>query len=117
MVEACDGSGDERGDGGGEAGQPQAAPPKSRDLTELLLGLVQAGEYRLGVRHQGTASVGEPHRSHATLDEPGARLALEGGDLLADRRLGERQRLSCGGERAEGGDLSEDTEPAGIKHK
>jgi hypothetical protein len=86
-AELGDGPGDERGVGGGDAGQPQAAPAQPGNLPELLLGLVQAGEHRLGVRHQGAAGVGQAHRSHATVDEGGAGLALEGGDLLADRRL------------------------------
>jgi hypothetical protein len=75
------------------------------------------GEHRLGMHHQGAAGVGEAHRSHAALDEGGARLALEGSDLLADRRLRERERLGRGGERATGGDLPQHPEPAGIKHK
>jgi hypothetical protein len=66
------------------------------------------------VHDQGAAGVGEAHRSHTTLDEHGARLALQGGDLLADRRLGERQRPGCGRERALGGDLPQHAEPARI---
>ena len=82
-----------------------------------LAGLVQAGEHRLGVDQQGAAGVGEAHRSHATFDEPGARLLAQGGDLLADRRLRERERLGRGRERPVGGDLPQHTEPARIEHK
>ena len=94
--------------------RPRRSPAIS---PSFLLGLVQVGEHRLGVHHEGAAGVGETHRSHATLDERGARLALEGGDLLADRRLRERERRGRGGERAAGGDLPQHPEPAGIKHK
>jgi hypothetical protein len=33
----------------GEAAQPQPAPAEPGDLAQLLLGLVQAGQHRLGV--------------------------------------------------------------------
>jgi len=116
LVEAGHGAGDQGLDGGGEAGQPQPTPPQAGELAELLLGLVQVGEHRLGMRHQRPAGVGQAHRSHATLDEPGARLPLEGGDLLADRRLRERQRRGRGRERAAAGDLPQHPEPTRIEH-
>jgi hypothetical protein len=74
------------------------------------LGLVQACEHRLGVRHQGAAGVGEPDRSDAAFDEPGGGLALASRHLLADRRRRERERL--GRERAAAGDLPGELEPA-----
>jgi len=116
-AELRDGTRDERGVGGRDAGQPQPATAQPGDLPELLLGLVQAGEHRLGMHHEGAAGVGEAYRSHATVDEGGARLALERGDLLADRGLGERERVGRGRERATGGDLPQHEEPPGIEHK
>ena len=89
LVEERDGAGDERRNGGGEAGEPQPATSQAGDLSQFLLRLIQTGEHRLGVPHEGTAGVGEADGTHATLDQPGPGLALEGGDLLADRRLGE----------------------------
>ena len=43
-------------------------------------------------------------------------LALQGGHLLADRGLGEGQRLGRGGERAAPRDLAQDLQPAYVKH-
>jgi hypothetical protein len=81
--EARDGAGDQRGDGGGEAGQPQPATPQAGDLAEFLLGLVQACEHRLGVRQEGAAGVGEACRSHTpdSVREGMARLAEELGQV------------------------------------
>ena len=109
--------GDERRDGGGKAGEPQPATSQAGDLAQFLLRLIQTGEHRLGVDHEGTAGVGEADGTHAPLDQPGPGLALEGGDLLADRRLGERQRLGRGRERAAGGDLPQHLETTRVQHK
>ena len=117
LVEDRDGAGDQGRDGGGEAGKAQSATPQASDLAELLLGLLQAREHGLGVSQEGTAGVGEAYRSHAPFHQPGPCLPLEGGDLLADRRLGERQRLRGGRERAPGGDFPQHAEATWIQHK
>jgi hypothetical protein len=93
LAEQRDGTRDERRDGGGEAGQPQAAAAQRGDLAELLPGLLQAGEHGLGMRHEGAAGVGEAHRSHAALHQPGARLPLKG----AGRTLARDASTGAGG--------------------
>ncbi|MDP9399533.1 MAG: hypothetical protein M3P39_00960 [Actinomycetota bacterium] len=62
------------------------------------------------------AGLREAHPARTALDELRARLALEGGDLLADRRLRVRQRLGRGGEGALGGDLPQDQQATDIEH-
>ena len=117
LVEERDGPRDQCRDGGGEAGEPQPATPQAGDLGELLLGLFQAREHRLGVGQEGTAGVGEAYRTHAALHQPGTGLTFEGGDLLADGRLGERERLGRGRERAAGGNFPQHAKATWIQHK
>jgi hypothetical protein len=114
LAEARDGARDQRRNGSREAGEPQPSTPQASDLAEFLLGLVQAREHRLGVRQEDEAGVGEAYRPHAPFHQPRPCFPLEGGDLLADRRLGERQRLRRRRERAAGGDFSQHTEATWI---
>ena len=62
------------------------------------------------------AGLGQVHAARAALDEHGARLALQCGDLLGDRRLRVGERLGRGGERAAHRDLAEDPQPLHIEH-
>ena len=67
--------------------------------------------------HDGLAGLGQPHAARAALDEHGAGLALERGDLLRDGGLRERERLRRGGEGAPQGDLAQDAHAADVKHQ
>ena len=71
----------------------------------------------LGVAHDRLARVGEPHAARAALDEHGAGLALERGDLLGDGGLREGERVGGGGERAPEGDLAQDAHAADVEHQ
>ena len=65
----------------------------------------------------GLAGVGQPDAARAALDEHGAGLALERGDLLGDGGLGEGERLGRGGERAPEGDLAQHAHAADVEHQ
>ena len=83
----------ERGAGALEAREAQPPAAQPGDGGKLLLGGVQAAEDRVGVLDQRATGVGKAHAARATLHEPGAGLALERRDVLADGRLGEAERL------------------------
>ena len=100
-----------------ERGHPQAPAAQAGDRLQLGLGLGEPGEDPLGVADDGLAGVGEPHAARAALDEHGAGLALERGDLLGDGGLGEGERLGCGGERAPEGDLAQHAHAADVEHQ
>jgi len=65
---------------------------------ELLLGAVEAGADGRAVTDQGSAGFGQFRRARAALDQRQPGLAFQRGDVLADRRLGQAQRLGGGGE-------------------
>jgi hypothetical protein len=107
----------ERGAGGGEGAQAQASAAQARDGLQLGLGVGQAGEDAVRVADQRLTGVGEPDPARIALDEGGAGLALEGGDLLRDGRLRVAELRGRGRERALCGDLSEDLHPLDVEHK
>ena len=95
----------------------RSRPPRSPAIAASSSSAASSrGEDRLGVGHQRAAGVGEADAARAALDEPGAGLALERRHVLADRRLGEVERLGRGGERALLGDLAEDLHAADVEH-
>jgi hypothetical protein len=69
------------------------------------------------VLDEGPSRLRQPDRAGTALHERDARLALERGDLLRDRRGCERERLGGSCDRASFGHLSEDTHAANIEHK
>ena len=81
--------------------------------TDAVLCRLSSAEEEL----QALAGLREPDPARPALDELRARLAFERGDLLRDRGLRERERLSGSGERAPRGDLSEDFHAAYIEHE
>ena len=99
------------------ARHPHAPAAQAGDRLELGLGLGELGEDPLGVAHDRLAGVGQPHPARAALDEHGAGLALERGDLLGDGGLRERERVGGGGERAAEGDFAEDAHAADVEHQ
>ena len=117
LTEAGDRLGHDRRAGARERREPQAPAPQPGDRLELGLGVGQPGEDRVGVLDERTARVGEPDAAGVALDEPGAGLAFERGDLLRDGGLGVGERIGGGGERAAGGDLAQDAHSADIEHK
>ena len=104
-AEGRDGQRHQRGGGGLERGQAQAAAAQAGDRLQLGLGLAQAGEDGVGMAHERLAGLRQPHPAGAALNEDGARLALQRGDLLGHGRLGEGERLRGGRERAADRDL------------
>ena len=94
--------------------RPSAA---AGDLAELLLGAVEPREDPGRVAGQRVAGLGQLDRARAALDERHPDLALERGDVLADRRLRQRQRVGRGRERAAGGDLGQHSQPAHVEHQ
>ena len=76
----------------------------------------EPGEDHVGVGHERAAGLGQVHAARAALDEHGARLALQSGDLLGDRRLCVGERLGRGGERAAQRDLAENPQPLDVEH-
>ncbi len=63
------------------------------------------------------AGLGQADAAGAALDEHGAGLALQRGDLLGDGGLGEGEGLGRGGERATGGDLAQHAHAADVEHQ
>ncbi len=106
----------ERGAGGRERGQPDATAPHSAHRLELGLGGRQAGEHDLGMLDERLTGLGERHTAATAVHELRARLLLEGGDLLGDRRLRVREGLGGGGERAVLGDGLEHPQLLDIEH-
>ena len=117
LGEAGDGERHDRAGHRLERAHPEAPAAQAGDRLELGLGLGEPREDPLGVAHHGLAGVGEPHAARAALDEDGAGLALERGDLLRDGRLRERERFGGGGERALEGDLAQDAHAADVEHQ
>ena len=66
---------------------------------------------------EGASRLGQPDRAGTALHERDARLTLERGDLLRDRRGCERERLGGRCDRAAFGHLSEDAHATNIEHK
>ena len=90
----------ERRQGGREAAEPESAGPPANDLGELLLGVLDPGEQRPAVPRERMAGLGERGRPTASLDERDLEMPLQGGHVLAHRRLGQPQLAGGGGERA-----------------
>ena len=107
----------DRGGGGLERGEPQAAAADAVDGLQLGLGLGEPRHDRVGVPHERLARLGEADAARVALHERAAGLALERRDLLADGGLGEAQRLGGGAERAAESDLPEDPHTANVKHQ
>ena len=115
-VELRHGPGEQRGAGALERGEPQPPAAQARDRGQLVLGVLDAGEDRVGVGDQRGARLGQPHTACVALQQGGPGLALQGSHLLADRGLGEREGLGRGGEGAAPRDLPEDLQAAYVKH-
>ena len=76
-----------------EGADVQLARDVARELLELARGELEPVGDHVGVRQQQLAGGRELQAARPAVEQPRARLALERGDLLGDRGLGERQRL------------------------
>ena len=95
----------------------RSRPLPAGDLGQLLLGAVQAGADGRAVTDQGSAGVGQFRRARAALDQCQPGVAFQRGDVLADRRLGQAQRLGGGGERAARGDLAQHPDATDVSYQ
>ena len=116
LAEAGDRGRHDRAPGARERAQAQAPAAQAGDRLELGLGVGQAREDHVGVGDERPAGLGEVDPARAALDELGARLALQGRDLLGDRGLRVVQRVGGGGERTPAGDLAQDPHAADVEH-
>jgi hypothetical protein len=116
-VEHGHGLGQQRGAGARKARHPQLATFEARDRGQLALGLVETGDRRLGVAHEHPAGVGQFRPAPGAVQQLHPDFFLKRGDLLADCRLGEVERVGRCGERTLGRDLAEDPQPLHIEHK
>jgi hypothetical protein len=106
----------EGGSGGRERREPDVAAAQAGDAGDFGFGVMDGGQDPAGVADQRQASLGEPGLPPGPPDEAGADLALEGGDLLGDRRLGVVHRLRRHGERAVAFHRLQHTEPLHVQH-
>lgn len=116
LAELDDGLRHDRGARGREGRQAQPTATQAGDRVELGLGVVEAGEDRVGVGDERAAGLRERDAPGPAIDETRAGLLLERGDLLRHRALRVSERFCRRGERPVGGDFSEHAEPADIKH-
>ncbi len=107
-------AGDEGGVGAVVGAHPQAAGGEFGERGQVAAGGVEAFEHRLGVRQQGAAVLGQPDPAGQAVEQRGAQLGFQGGDLAGDRGLGVAQPFSGGGEGAEVCDGAEDVQPSHV---
>jgi hypothetical protein len=112
---ARDGRGHQGGQCAGEAAHAQR-PAVVAELAELGVGQRQALGQCVGVLERDRARVGEGQAAGPAVQQPCAELALQGGDLLRYRGLGQRQVTRRRGERSGARDGAEGEQPARIQH-
>ena len=84
---------------------------------QVGLGLLDHGQDALGVAGQAPARVGQLGPARRPVEQRGARLALERGQLLGDRGRGVAEDGGGPGDAAARGEFLEQTEPVQIEHK
>src|SRR5207245_5696021 len=104
----------ERGADALEGGEAKAAGARLHVRGELLLGVRDASEDRIGVSEQDLAGLREPRALAIAFDQDRPGFALERRDLLADRGLRIGERVRGGRERAALGEFAEDHQAARI---
>jgi len=102
--------------GGGERGQPDPSLAQPHVRRKLVLRRVQPADDLLGPLGQQPAGVGQPHSPARALQQPGAGLGLQPGDVMADRRLGVIQRPRRGGHRSVPGHRDQHAQPGHVQH-
>ena len=113
-VEGLDGRGHQGRPRALEGRQAQAPGARLEVCGQVTLGVGDAAQDRVGVGEQDLAGLGRARPLAVAFDQHGPRLALERGDLLADRRLRVGERIRRGGEGAALRQLSKDRQPLGI---
>ena len=98
LAHARDGGGDEPREGGREGTDAQAGAVARGELRQLDAGQLEPLGDRVGVREQDRAGRRQLQAAGPAVEQPGADLALERGDLLRDGRLGQRQLARRPGE-------------------
>ena len=111
---------DRRRDQGGtralEGSQAQAAGTRLDVGNEIAFGVRDPAQDRPRVRKQQLAGLRQPRAFATAFDQSGASLALESGDLLADRRLRVGEGVSGSCERAPLGERTQNHEALRIQH-
>ncbi|MOA24830.1 hypothetical protein D3C78_1455260 [compost metagenome] len=95
-------------------GQGQATADVAVEVAQGAAGIVQHVEHLAGARQQRAACFGEADLAADAVEQARIELLFEGGDALADRRLGEVQALASGREAAGLGDGDEGVEAGQI---
>ena len=98
-------------------GEPDCAAHLASERGQLRLGALHLFEQLLRERNEGSARVGQLQPPTRLAEELDARLTLEQGELLRDRRRGERERLRRAGDRSLGGELAKHCQAARIQHQ
>ena len=99
-----------------ERGDPPAPRDRAGGSGQVALRALGAVEQRLGVPHQHVRRVGQPHPAARRLQQRHARLALQHGQLLGDRRRGELQRVGHRGHRPALVELTQQPESPEVEH-
>jgi hypothetical protein len=94
-----------------EPRQPDPSGPQAHQRGQLRAGRIHAADDLGGAAREQLTVRGEPDAPPHPLDEPGAGLGLEAGEVMADRRLRVVQVLRGLGDRAVGGDRREHSKP------
>ena len=94
----------------------RSAPRSSPELGELGVGQRQALGQGVGVLERERAGVGQRQPAVPAVQQPRPQLALERGDLLGHRGLGQRQLTRGGRERSGPRDGAEGEQPTRIQH-
>ena len=105
---------DDRAERAGERAGAQRLALGGHALGDLLVGLGEPLGDRVGVGEQQRADLGRRGTAGPAVEQADAELALERGDLLGHRRLGQRERLGRARERAAVRDLAEGEHAARV---
>src|SRR5439155_11012810 len=100
-----------------ERRQPHPPGPQPAVRGQLRLGDVQPPEYLLGPLGEHPPGLGQPDAAPDPLDQPRAGLALQPGQVVADRRLGVAQLVGGGGDRAVPGHGGEHPQSGHVQHR
>ncbi len=114
--EPLEGSGDERADGRGEAGQAYPAGRQPDVPRQLGVRRVDPADDLGGAVREQPTGLGQPDAAADPLEQLGAGLGLEPGEVVADGGLGVVQLLGGLGDRAEPAHGLQDPETSNVQH-
>jgi hypothetical protein len=101
---------------GREGTDAQRAGQPGRHRGQRRRRVLQRGQDRLGVLDEDPAGPGEGDAPAGALQQRDARLSLQHGQLLGNRRRGVGVGARDGGDRAEAGQVAEQLQAAYIEH-